>query len=663
MSNYLKRAQGTALGNLKISKQIGLIGAVGLLGLALVSAAGISSNVFAVNSNTEQAVILEGRDFANAIKLGFTDARRIEKDFIMTLSPELLKEYSTLTEDTGKKIGRLAEIHVEPEVIETAKNLDSEFKQYLAAFSKVEKLSTEIGLTVDTGLMGKMRTAAANAEKVATDADNKTIEAALLQVRRQEKDFLARLKASYIEEFREQAELFRRTIDRSALGQGDKTKINGLFRTYSESFESLAKAKLEVVEAQAAMEQQYDKTLPLLEDLLADSNEDFDIAVNDQTSMMTTATTLMIVGSLIIIALSVAFLIIVSRAIVTPITSMTDAMKALAHGDKTVTIPGTEYGNEIGAMAEAVQVFKDNMIKNDDMVAGQLAEQRAKEERAMIVAERTRQFDNVVKMTLGTVSGASKQLETSAQTMQAAAEETNVQSTAVAAASEQASTNVQTVASATEELTASIREIGSQVTQASKITTLAVNDANKAKDMVRGLDSAAQKIGQVVALITDIAEQTNLLALNATIEAARAGEAGKGFAVVASEVKNLATQTAKATEEIAGQITGIQGATRLSVDAIEGIFNRIAEINQISTTIASAIEEQGAATQEIARNVEQAAAGTQEVSSNIQGVTKAAGETGQVSTQVLEASRELATQADRLRAEVDGFLLDVKKAA
>lgn len=355
---------------------------------------------------------------------------------------------------------------------------------------------------------------------------------------------------------------------------------------------------------------------------------------------------------------------ILGTALSRPITAMTGAMNRLASGDIEMTIANTDKTNEIGAMARALATFQDNAREKVRLEAAQkeLAIQAKAEQHAMLnrLAD---EFERSVKTATGTILTTSGNMELSAQTMQSAAEETNVQSTAVAAASEQASANVQTVASATEELTASIKEIGQQVNQSTKITGLAVDDANKAKDMVRSLDTAAQKIGQVVRLITDIAEQTNLLALNATIEAARAGEAGKGFAVVASEVKNLATQTAKATEEISGQITGIQGATRSSVEAIEGIFNRIAEIDQISTTIASAIEEQGAATQEIARNVEQAAAGTQEVSSNILGVTKAAGETGQVSSQVLNASRELTSQADRLRAEVDGFLRDVKKAA
>jgi methyl-accepting chemotaxis protein len=345
-----------------------------------------------------------------------------------------------------------------------------------------------------------------------------------------------------------------------------------------------------------------------------------------------------------------------------PIRQMTDAMSTLANGNTAVVVPFTSRTDEIGDMAAATQIFKDNLIRTVEMAAAQEAEQKAKEARNQRISARTQQFDNVVQLSLGTVGSASKQMEASAASMQAVAEQTNTQSAAVAAASEEASSNVATVAAATEELASSIREIGRQVGQSSEVSTKAVAEANRAKDMVRGLDDAAQKIGKVVALITDIAEQTNLLALNATIEAARAGEAGKGFAVVASEVKNLANQTSRATEEIASQIGGIQSATKDSVSAIENIFQTIGQIDQISSAITSAIQEQTSATAEIARNIEQASSGTREVSTNITGVTKAAGETGQVAVQVLEAAKELARQADSLRTEVDGFLSEVKAA-
>ncbi len=312
------------------------------------------------------------------------------------------------------------------------------------------------------------------------------------------------------------------------------------------------------------------------------------------------------------------------------------------------------------AVAEA-EAAKDEVRRLADEDQARQASAQENRRKDMLTLAGT--FEGRVLDVTRAVSAASKQMEASAQTMKKSAEDTNTQSTAVAAASEQASGNVQTVAAATEQLSASIAEISRQVSESTKVVSQAVNEAAKTKDVIRSLDTAAQKIGKVVSLITDIAEQTNLLALNATIEAARAGEAGKGFAVVASEVKNLATQTAKATEEIGAQIDGIQTATRTSVSAIEHIASTIEAVNQISTSIADAVREQGNATQDIARNVEQAASGTTEVSNSIAAVTSSVGQTGHVSAQVLQAARDLAKQSDDLRGQVDGFLADIRAAA
>ena len=269
-------------------------------------------------------------------------------------------------------------------------------------------------------------------------------------------------------------------------------------------------------------------------------------------------------------------------------------------------------------------------------------------------------FESNVKTVVESVASASTEMEMSARTLSATAEEASSQSTAVAAASEEASTNVQTVAAAAEQLAQSVEEVGRQVQQSSTIASNAVSEAQKTNEEVEGLATAAEKIGEVVGLINDIASQTNLLALNATIEAARAGDAGKGFAVVATEVKSLADQTATATEDISSQISAIQNATENAVKAIKGISGTIGELSEISSAIASAVEEQSAATREIAQSVEQAAAGTADVSQNITGVTSGAQQTGDASAQVLEAASELSKQAETLRSQVDGFLVEVR---
>jgi methyl-accepting chemotaxis protein len=271
-------------------------------------------------------------------------------------------------------------------------------------------------------------------------------------------------------------------------------------------------------------------------------------------------------------------------------------------------------------------------------------------------------LETSVKAVADKVSTSAAEMRGAAEELTLKAEQTSQQATTVAAASEEASVNVQTVASAAEELNASVAEITRQVATSTQITTQAVAEADTTNAQVEGLAKAAQRIGDVVKLISDIAGQTNLLALNATIEAARAGEAGKGFAVVASEVKNLANQTAKATEEIILQITTIQSETQSAVAAIQRIGNTISTINEISTAIASAVEEQGAATREIARNVQEASAGTSEVSSNIIRVTQTAKETGETARVMQESSGALVQQSAMLRGEVDGFLTRVRAA-
>ena len=360
-------------------------------------------------------------------------------------------------------------------------------------------------------------------------------------------------------------------------------------------------------------------------------------------------------------ALIVGF--VLARGITRPITGMTEAMRALSRGDLSIAIPGRDKRDEIGTMAEALEVFRNGMMEAEELrKAQETQKQQAAEERRIAMNDLADKFEQSIGEVVGNVTQASSRLQGTAEEMARTAEETSGQSTAVAAASEQVTANVQTVASATEELSASIREIAQQVAEASRMTNEAVGQARSSTQEVQGLTDAAQRIGDVVRIINDIAGQTNLLALNATIEAARAGEAGKGFAVVASEVKALASQTTKATDEIASQIKAMQEATVRSAQVITHIAETIDQLSQSSTAIASAVEEQGAATQEIARNVQQAAVGTTEVAGNITQVSQAANVTGSAATSLLSAAGTLSKDGAALKKQVDGFLREIRAA-
>ncbi len=342
-----------------------------------------------------------------------------------------------------------------------------------------------------------------------------------------------------------------------------------------------------------------------------------------------------------------------------PMRQLNDTMRNLVQEnfDNRIVI---ERDDEIGEALRNLQTIQTIIRFSRNEV--QAVQQRAEVQRKADMAKLADGFEGAIGEIVQTVSSAATQLESSAGTLSSTAGRARELATAVAAGSEEASTNVHSVASAAEEMSSSTREISRQVQESARIAGEAVTQAHATTDRVSELSRAASRIGDVVELINTIASQTNLLALNATIEAARAGEAGRGFAVVASEVKALAEQTAKATGEIGQQIGGIQAATQDSVGAISQISSTIARLSEISSAIAAAVEEQGAATQEIARNVQHAAKGTQQVSTNITDVQRGAAETGAASSQVLSAAKMLSNDSTRLKTEVGKFLTGVRAA-
>lgn len=566
-----------------------------------------------------------------------------------------------LQEDRAVSYAALAK-HLEDQAAGAARLVT----QAQTAFTRRDQLIAEAEILNDVAR--RLVEAGRGEESVGVNNAADNLERAVLNARVEALRFLATRDPAGVAETVSRIAAARRDasiLARLAGGRLDEyaAPLNEALTRYSGHFEASAKALLEATEL-------FNKSLLPLITRMQETIHTSGQSLRQELAALTEAahaTTRAVgrdqtIGAGVGLLLGLALAVIIARGISGPLGAMTAAMEELAQGKWETEIPARGRRDEMGAMAEAVEVFKRNGIAAREAGEREKAEQAEKEARALRLAELVRGFESKAAGLVGSLSAAATQLEGTAQAMTGTATETNERASTVAGAAQEMSANVQTVSASAEELGASINEISRQVAQSAEITAQAVRDAERTDGIVRALADGAEKIGAVVGLINNIAGQTNLLALNATIEAARAGDAGKGFAVVASEVKSLAGQTAKATDEISQQIGQIQTSTQEAVLAIKGIVGTIGEVSQIAGSIAAAVEEQGAATAEIARNVQQAAVGTQDVTDNIAGVSAAANETGAAAGQVLGAAGELAKQAEALSGEVKGFVAEVRAA-
>ena len=430
---------------------------------------------------------------------------------------------------------------------------------------------------------------------------------------------------------------------------------------YDDAFDRYVKTSIDVSNLLAEMSEQMKQLADNTDSVAASSAANATQAEASTRSTISSTSVFLLIASATGLAMGGGLAWLIGSAITAPLISLTGAMLRLAQGDNTTEVPARDRHDEIGEMAGAVQVFKDNAIRMEAMRRDQEEQkQQAELTRRASLRQMADGFEAQVGGVVEAVTAAAVQLQAASRQMASTAQATSDKASTVAAAAQAASGNVETVAAATEELTSSINEIAGQVERSQAVSMRADEEAAHTSGLIQRLSENVSSIGEIVALINDIASQTNLLALNATIEAARAGDAGKGFAVVASEVKNLANQTARATDEIAAKIAAVQSGTNDAVAAITSISGVITEVSEISSSVASAIQQQTAATGEIARNVDQAAAGTQEVSRNIGEVETATRETGHAASQINDSASELSQQAARLKTEVGRFLTNVR---
>jgi methyl-accepting chemotaxis protein len=612
-----------------------------------------------VNLNQFQAVF----DQTTRIERGAAQMQHQAYRFIADRDAAAAAAFRAAAPEVAKRLDVLRSMPAAAAVGGDVGNLADGLAKISALFTQIEATAGTLGLDDNSGLRGRLKVSAQAVDdelKLWPNLDKLIVPMSAMRI--QEKNFFLYGDASVMGLYRKAFNEFTFKIDSvDELDSGTKQKLAVLAKSYRRDLETAVDAVKTLRQQVVVFNDDVRALGPRFGSLLETARQGMTEATTLQKAVRDQVMQKSLVILVLVLGAFVAISLIVSLSITRPLRAIERSMRRLAGGEDA-EIPGIVRRDEIGEMARAVQVFKNGLSERARLAAEQLAAQETRDRRARALESLIDGFQTTIMNVIEAVSAAAQTLKENSEVMTKIAEQTKRCSDVAATAANDASANVQTVAAASEQLHQSITEIGRRMQETAQITATAAVDAAQTNSNVDGLAVAAQKIDQVVKLIEAISTQTNLLALNATIEAAHAGEAGKGFIIVANEVKSLARKTAEATREIATQIAGMQAMTAGTVTAMRGVGSTITSLNQIAAVIASAVEEQTAATNEIARNIERAAAGTLVVSVNVDDVSTETTTTAETARQVLAAAANLARQGEILRHDVESFVEQVRAA-